>query len=55
MQEVGVDMVDAYSKGLTAISIMATGLLPDIAYNIASMIEEYADRGYPADAAEGGP
>lgn len=37
-----------YSKGLTAISIMATGLPPDIAYNAASMIHEaLRDEGEP--------
>jgi 2-phosphoglycerate kinase len=37
-----------YSKGLMAISIMATGLPPDQAYNIASMIhEELRDQGKP--------
>ncbi len=42
-----------YSKGLTAISIMATGLPPDVAYNIASMIEEaLRDEGSPTVSME---
>lgn len=37
-----------YSKGLMAISIMATGLPPDQAYNIATMIQEaLRDEGKP--------
>jgi 2-phosphoglycerate kinase len=37
-----------YSKGLMAISIMATGLLPDVAYNIATMIQStLRDEGSP--------
>ncbi len=37
-----------YSKGLMAISIMATGLPPDQAYNIAAMIQEVLrDEGQP--------
>jgi 2-phosphoglycerate kinase len=37
-----------YSKGLMATSIMATGILPDQAYNIASMVqEELRDEGEP--------
>ena len=37
-----------YSKGLMAISIMATGLSPDLAYNIAAQIHEtLRDEGYP--------
>jgi len=37
-----------YSKGLMAISIMATGLAPDVAYNIASTVHEtLRDEGNP--------
>lgn len=37
-----------YSKGLTATSLMATGLAPDQAYNIASMVHEaLRDEGNP--------
>jgi 2-phosphoglycerate kinase len=37
-----------YSKGLMAISFMATGLAPDAAYNIASLIQEtLRDEGSP--------
>jgi 2-phosphoglycerate kinase len=37
-----------YSKGLMAISIMATGLPPDVAYNIASTVHEtLRDEGNP--------
>lgn len=37
-----------YSKGLTATSLMATGLVPDQAYNIAAMVHEtLRDEGNP--------
>lgn len=42
-----------YSKGLTATSLMATGLAPDQAYNIASMVHEaLRDEGNPEVAME---